>query len=151
MTNSRKIFAALFLLVVAAACNNVTQPQQLNPGSFSADMQDALGTPIYFTSTTAVAISAPDYEVHVTDPATGNEFSLTGLQTGTVTSAQGAKVIYYDNKNGQYYYSDFGNCAITISSTTPTLEGSFTARLVCTAAIDSIRQVTSGSFNAKFQ
>lgn len=153
------------LIAISSGCNGgITNPQQqLNAGALSVDFPD--GTELLVQSGTFYSISSDgsSYIVTATDNLSdvneGDEITLTiPIETNlpyTVnsTSDAAAQVTYYDNDvNGetpiQYYgNSSLGSCSITITQTSPTLMGYFSAQEVASNSPDNIT-LTNGAFNA---
>ena len=160
----KKSIRVLVILALAAivACNPTTQPEQQNPGDFAADFSNTDGTPSFFDATNAKAfVIGSMYTVSGTQSTLSGTADLTvaGIPSSssvpyTVTSQQSStlKVSYHDPTNNKDYFSTSGggSCTVSISQTSQTLLGTFTARLIATGA-DSVRQVTSASFNATIQ
>jgi hypothetical protein len=155
-------FAILAGFAIAlASCNNglsTTAPSQLNPGAMTADVSDGS----LFTS--SYSTSAAD---------NGNYFSVSGIQDVpgdpadeitmtlpksnvvpfTVTEADGNfELHYYDAVLGRDYaaFQGQGSFTITITSLSPTIEGAFQGTLIFPGAIDSVRVLSNGRFNAPF-
>ncbi|MDP4198538.1 MAG: hypothetical protein Q8922_00630 [Bacteroidota bacterium] len=152
---------ALAVLTVAfiAGCNTVTPPQQYNPGSFAADFANADGVPSYFTATNALAVQVgAEYSISATEATHQgtNEIDISGIPATvtTTTSSQSPtlNIRYYDATTNQDFEARSGSgfCSMTVTQTSPTLQGTFTGRLVSSGRADSIRAITSGNFNASF-
>jgi len=155
---------AVAMIAISSGCNGgITNPmQQLNAGALSVDFPD--GTELLVQSGTTYSIS-PDgssYVIDATDNLTdanaGDEVTLTvPIETSvpyTVNAPpDAAQVTYYDNGNTgegplQFYgNSAQGGCSITITQTSPTLMGNFSALEVATNPADTI-SLTQGAFNA---
>jgi hypothetical protein len=160
-----KLGVAILTILLAAGCNTVTPPEQYNPGSFVADFSDIDGVPSYFTATNAKASqgvsdfavtastsnSLGTYVIYISNLPVGSvlPYTAASTQTGSTLTVQ-----YHDATNNEDYEGSFnsGSCWVTITQTSPTLQGSFGGKLVSTTRItDSVRNVTSGSFNAIIQ
>ncbi len=149
---------AILAIVFAAGCNTVTQPQQYSPGSFTADLTDGSGVTTYFTSTNAhVVQNATDYSVYSTENS--YELDVFGIPissalpyTTTTTDNQNLDVRYHDAANNRDYEANFagGSVTVTITQTSPTLQGSFRGKLVCQGVQDTVRNLTNGVFNASY-
>ena len=165
MVNSRYVLlAAIALIAIGSGCNGgITNPQQqLNAGALSVDFPD--GTELLVQSGTIYSISSDgsNYIITATDNLTdanaGDEITLTvPIETSvpyTVSAPTDgtAEVTYYDNANSEsplqfYGNSGQGSCSITITQTSPTLMGYFSALEVATNPADTI-SLTNGAFNA---
>ena len=154
--------ASIAMLLVLSSCNgNITNPMApLNPGSLTADIQQD-GTSFISSNATVdnsqsgfysiVAVQdqgvGPANEVHIRVPA---EVSVP--YTISAPPDNSADFIYYDvNRNLNYEANaDQGSFTITITQTSPTLEGSFSAQTVCNSVADSVRTLVNGVFNASY-
>lgn len=156
-TNALKV-AAVLLLAAFAACNPVTEPENLKAGALTANFSNADGSPSFLNSTNAVASTeGSTYTVNATETTSqgSSELSVSGIPvqsavpyTASSSSFPNLKIDYYDGVAQQQYR---GSCTITITQTSPTLTGTFTGVLSAPGARDSIRQITSASFNANYQ
>lgn len=168
MVNSKNACLGIIVLLVSAlnaGCNaGITNPQtQLNAGALSVDFPD--GTELLVQSGTFYSISSDGLNYIVTatdnlsDANAGDEVTLTiPVETSlpyTVnsTSDAAAQVTFYDNgNNGETANQFFGNssqgsCSVTITQTSPTLMGYFSAQEVASNPPDNI-SLTNGAFNA---
>ncbi|MFI5202227.1 MAG: DUF6252 family protein [Candidatus Kapaibacterium sp.] len=133
--------------------------QQLNAGALSVDFPD--GTELLVQSGTTYSISSDGSSYIITasdnliDANRGDEVTLTvPIETSvpyTVSAPpNAAEVTYYDNtENPAQFYGNLGqgSCSITITQTSPTLMGNFSALEVAASPADTI-SLTNGAFNA---
>jgi hypothetical protein len=153
----------ILALAALAACNPITQPEQLNAGAFNADFTNTDGQPVFFTSTNATAhVSGSTYTVdgtQVTSSGT-SELNVSGIPmnssvpySSSSTDNSDLRVSFHDALSNRDYSGGFnkGSCFVSISQTSPTLQGTFSGTLISRGIPDSIRQVTSASFNATMQ
>jgi hypothetical protein len=149
--------SAILALAAFAACNTIVQPQQSNPGDFNVDFTNTDGTPTYFDAANASAYNdGSTYRVigtasnYANVTVSGIPASASVPYTTSTSQTTGLTVQYHDPSNNRDYTtsSGSGSCTITISQTSPTLTGTFTARLVNRSFDDSVRVVTSATFNA---
>jgi hypothetical protein len=148
----RNLFAAIAILAVASGCGGgVTNPvYQLNVGGLIADFPNGSG----FTSSVGQGgIQANLYAVSATQNVGGlpaDEITLYAPIDAnvpyTVTGSGGAEVRYYDALTGKTYDANGaqGNCQITITQTSPTLMGTFSAKAIFA---DSSVVLNNGQFN----
>ncbi|HWF43038.1 MAG TPA: hypothetical protein VG537_00195 [Candidatus Kapabacteria bacterium] len=71
----------------------------------------------------------------------------------TVTESDvSAELHYYDAVQGRDYAARLGqgSFTITITSTSPTVEGAFQGTLIFPGVADSVRVISNGGFNASF-
>ena len=153
------LFATLSLTL--SACNNglsTTPPGQLNPGAMTADISDGS---LFTSSYSTLAVDG------------GNNFSISGTQDiagqpadeittlipksatlpYTVTESDpSAELHYYDAVQGRDYAARTGqgSFTITITSISPTVQGTFQGTLIFPNVADSVRVISNGAFNASF-
>jgi hypothetical protein len=153
---------AIVLIAIGSGCNGgITNPQQqLNAGALSTDFPD--GTELLVQSGTTYSISSDgsNYIITATDNLSdanaGDEITLTVPieanvpYTVSAPTDGAAQVTYYDNSESPAQYfgnSSQGSCSITITQTSPTLMGYFSALEVAPNPPDTI-PLTNGAFNA---
>ena len=164
MRRTSFIFLVPAALLFVSGCNgNVTNPTApLNPGALTCDVPDGQQDGTVFISSGATVTDQSDvYSVVATqDQGVGpaNEIHLRIPKNSSVpytVSAppdNNADIIYYDFRNNLNYDGNAaqGSVTITITQISPTLEGSFSARTVCSGITDSVRTLTNGVFNASY-
>ena len=148
------LFAAIAILAFTSGCGGgVTNPMyQLNVGGLIADFpngpgftssvaQGGTGTDVYTIVATQNVAGLPADEITISVPIESN---LPYTVTGTTSSK--ASVTFYDARTDKTYDANGaqGNCQITISQTSPTLEGTFSATAIC---LDSSVVLNNGQFN----
>ncbi len=150
---------AIAVLAMNSGCNGgITNPMtQLDPGALSVDFPD--GSELLVQSGTIYSINGSNYIVtaisNVSGANDGDEITLTVPIDTTVpytvsSESNGAvDVTYNDNETQANYEGKMGqgNCTITITQTSPTLIGNFSAEEVGTSTSDTI-ELTNGQFNA---
>ena len=157
MKKNRKIlFAAIAIAALAAGCNGgVTSPNQsLNPGALIADFPDGTG---YNSASAHVVDESSDYAITSTQDVVGNadEISLTipkGVSLPYTVNATGlTRVTFFASTTSRQFEANAaqGSCSITVTQVSPTVEGYFSATVICTSPSDS-RVLSGGQFNATF-
>jgi hypothetical protein len=153
--NRKKLFAAIVIIAFASGCGGgVTTPMyQLNVGAMIADFPNGAG----FNSSMAQAeTQGTNYVIYATQNVGGqpaDEITLSVPISAdlpyTVTGSGGSDIIYRDALTGKDYEANGaqGNCQITITQTSPSIEGTFSATAICA---DSSVVLNNGQFNASF-
>ena len=154
------------LAIVSGCAPGTSPPETLNPGSFSADLSDNIGSlpPFICTNATAKSVTLGNgdkvYQVHANDPK--NDLTITiPIRTSVPynISTQDADVdfVYYDGSGSPPVNQTFeanaaqGSCFVTISSLSSTqIQGTFSATSICSTIADTIH-FTDGEFNATFE
>jgi hypothetical protein len=127
----------------------------LNPGSLAVDFPN--GSEFLSTGATVVDQSSA-YIVSATQNIQGaqqDEIYLSIPENATLpytvqAQPDGAVVQYYDVFSNNTYEANpsQGSCSITVTQISPTLEGTFTARVICN---DTVIVLSNGAFNATYQ
>jgi hypothetical protein len=165
MVHSRGLlFAAILLVATLSGCSGITNPQsQLNPGALSVDFPDGTELLVQGGTVFSTAADGSTFNVFATSNVSGSnvgdEMTLVipvqATLPYTVTSQTDGLVDvgYWDSEgSGTQYDGNFaqGNCTVTITQISPTLVGTFRARVVCPSIPDSI-ELSNGEFNASPQ
>ena len=145
------------VFVILSGCNtNSTNPMEsLNPGSLAIDFPDGSE---FLSSNALVSNQSSEYVLTATngEGLPQDEINLSIPENATLPyTAQGTDGTYiqFFNANNQSTYeanSAQGYCSVTVTQISPTFEGTFTARVVCTTIPDSI-VLSNGAFNATYQ
>ena len=157
MHTKLRVIVAIGVVILASGCNNSTNPiTTLNPGALSATLQDGSE---FISSTAKVTNNSSDYVIYATEDAglPQNEIHVTVPNDATlpftVDATNGGDVLYYDVVSNNSYEANNaqGSCSITVTQLSPTFEGTFYARTICTTTSDSVRTLSNGEFNATYQ
>jgi hypothetical protein len=144
----RQLGALVLLTAFIGGCGGVTQPQssELNPGVLIADFENNHA----FNSSSATAKQdGTGSKIQITATDLSEEIVLTFPNSlGTFTAADN----HVTSVSWNQYLADSstGSCHIRITQLSPTVKGTFTANTIDASISDSVRVITSGSFNASY-
>jgi hypothetical protein len=129
--------------------------ESLNPGSLAIDFPDGSE---FLSSGAIVTNESSAYVISATNGSglPQDEINLSIPENATlpytVQGTDGTYIQFYNVTNNNTYEANAaqGYCSVTVTQITPTFEGTFTARVVCTSIPDSI-VLSNGAFNATYQ